>query len=100
MSIKITIFSVNDWLGSRLSGKKAVVRWDAEKSQAGQGLCPRGGSVLAFSLPGAQRALSQDLRLHINLLQFSIHHFCHLYLLFLPRLPHIIFILLYYINTK
>lgn len=57
MSIKITIFSVNDWLGSRLSGKKAVVRWDAEKSQAGQGLCPRGGSVLAFSLPGDREPL-------------------------------------------
>lgn len=31
MSIKITVFSVSDWLGSRLSGKKAVVRWDAGK---------------------------------------------------------------------
>lgn len=34
MSIKITIFNANDWLGSRLSGKKAEVRWDAGKKRA------------------------------------------------------------------
>lgn len=34
MSIKIIIFNANDWLGSRLGGKKAVVRWDAGKKRA------------------------------------------------------------------
>lgn len=33
MSIKIAVFNANDWLGSRISRKKAVVGWEAGRKR-------------------------------------------------------------------